>query len=235
METSQEADVVDLEEFAKAGKKPPKAKSYRIRIDKTLYVVHVDHMTGRQLLELAGKAVDRFKIYQQIHGGGQPQPIGLDQTVDFTTPGVERFKTLPIDSTDGLADPKRDFQLPEGDVGFLESLGLRWDAVKDGDAKWVIVYGFGLPAGYNVALTDLAVRIAPDYPTAQLDMAYFAPALARADGRGINGLSPLNIAGRGFQQWSRHRTGTSAWRAGVDDLESHFLYIQDFLQRELLR
>lgn len=230
-----EADVVDIEEFAKANKKPPKAKAYRIRIDKTRYVVHVDHMTGRQLLELAGKSVDRYKIYQQISGGGQPQPIGLNQTVDFTAPGIERFKTLPIDSTDGLVDPKRDFQLSEGDAEFLENLRLRWEAVKDGDAKWVIVSAFGLPAGFNVAKVDLAVRIAPDYPTAQLDMAYFAPALARADGRSINGLSMTSIAGLPFQQWSRHRTGTSAWRAGVDDLESHFLYIQDFLQRELLR
>ncbi len=192
-------------------------------------------MTGRQLLERASKPVDRFKIYQQIHGGGQPLPVGLDQPVDFTTPGVERFKTLPVDSTDGLADPKREFQLPEEDVQFLNGLGLRWEAIKDGDAKWIIVYGFGLPTGYNVASADVAVRIAPDYPTAQLDMAYFAPALARKDGRGINNLSSLKIAGHDFQQWSRHRTGPSAWRPGEDDLEAHFLYIQDFLQRELAR
>ncbi len=89
--------------------------------------------------------------------------------------------------------------------------------------------------GYNVAEADLAVRIEPDYPTAQLDMANFAPALTRADGRGINNLSGATIDGRAFQQWSRHRTAGSLWRPGEDDLESHLLYIQSFLLRELGR
>src|SRR5258708_21382861 len=119
-------DVVDLEEYAAAGKKPPTAKTYRIRIDKEKYVVHVPEMTGAEILALAGKTPDRFKLYQQIRGAGQPQPVKPEQVVDFTEPGIERFKTLPVDSTDGLAEPRREFRLSEGDAAFRDSLALPW-------------------------------------------------------------------------------------------------------------
>lgn len=234
MSTDQE-EVVDLEEYAKAGKAPPRAKAYRIRIDKQQYVVHVPQLKGSEILALAGKTPDRFKLYQQVRGGGQPQPVKPEQVVDFTEPGIERFKTLPVDSTDGLAEPRRQFRLSEADEAFLDGLGLRWEAISYGGAKWIIVYDYALPVGYNVAKADLAVRIEPDYPTAQLDMAYFTPALSRSDGKSIKNLSPVSIDGRAFQQWSRHRTAGSTWRPGEDDLESHFLYIQSFLHRELGR
>lgn len=235
MNTIEQAEIVDLEEFAKAGKKPPKAKAYKLKIDKVTYTVHQSVITGKELLALANKTVDKFKIYQQMHGGGQPQQIAPDQEVDLTTPGIEKFKTLPVDSTDGLAEPRRQFRLPEADEAFLDGLGLRWEALASGNEKWVIIYGYPIPAGFNVSTADLAVRIAPDYPTAQLDMGYFAPGLARANNRAINGLSMCTIDDRSFQQWSRHRTGSSSWRPGEDDLASHVLYITSFLQAELAR
>lgn len=94
-------DVIDIEEYAKAGKNPPKAQSYRIRVDKERYVVKVGEMTGRQILELAGKnPPERFRLDQKLHGG-QTKKIELTEVVDFTTPGVERFMTLPLDQTEG--------------------------------------------------------------------------------------------------------------------------------------
>ena len=94
-------DIIDLEEYAKNKKKPPKAKHYRIRIDHVKYVVDVPSMTGRQLLELAKKTPpDRYRIDQKLHGGATKR-IGLDESADFTTPGVERFQTLPLDQTEG--------------------------------------------------------------------------------------------------------------------------------------
>jgi len=94
-------EVVDLEEYAKSNRKPPRARQYRIRIDKKHYVVDVPEMTGRQLLELAGKRPpEQYKIHQKLRGG-QAKPIGLNDTADFTTPSVERFMTLPLDQTEG--------------------------------------------------------------------------------------------------------------------------------------
>ena len=96
-------ELLDIEEFAKANphKKPPHARRYRIRIDKVRYEVHVPAMTGRQLLELAGKTPpERYSISEKLHGG-QSRPIGLDELVHFCKEGVERFMTLPLDQTEG--------------------------------------------------------------------------------------------------------------------------------------
>ena len=94
-------EVIDIEEFAKANRKPPKSKSYKIRIDKQHYVVKVMAMTGRELLNLAGKVpVTNYMISQKFRGG-EAKKVGLDEKADFTTPGVERFMTLPLDQTDG--------------------------------------------------------------------------------------------------------------------------------------
>ena len=94
-------EPIDLEALAKAGHKPPKAKRYKIRIDRQYYIVQVSHMTGRELLVLAGKLPpENFMISQKLCHG-QAEKIGLDEVADFTTPGVERFMTLPLDQTDG--------------------------------------------------------------------------------------------------------------------------------------
>lgn len=93
--------VVDLEEFCKENKKVPKGKRYQIRIDKEKYVVNSSVITGRQLLELAGKTpIERYVIYQQLKGG---KTLKIEETmvVDLCAPGVERFMTLPLDQTEG--------------------------------------------------------------------------------------------------------------------------------------
>jgi hypothetical protein len=94
-------EIVDIEECARAGHRPPHAKAYRIRIDKRTYVVHTQHMTGRQLLELAGKTPpERYKLMQKFHGGRAVE-VGLDEEVDFRAHGVEKFMTIPSEQTDG--------------------------------------------------------------------------------------------------------------------------------------
>jgi hypothetical protein len=93
-------EFVDLEEHAKAGKKPPKARRYRIRIDKEHKEVEAPGLTGRQILGLVGKAPEGYLLSQKFRGG-RVEPIKADQFVDFTTPGVERFQTLALDPTEG--------------------------------------------------------------------------------------------------------------------------------------
>jgi hypothetical protein len=81
---------------------PPKAlPTYRIMIDKAVFDVNEAVYTGRKLLVLAQKTpVEKFAIYLK-HRGAQPQRIGLDERVDLSLPGVERFVTLPLDQTEG--------------------------------------------------------------------------------------------------------------------------------------
>ena len=94
-------ELEDLEICAREGRRPKCVRRYRIRIDKEPYIVHITHMTGRQLLELAGKCdVERWKILQKFCGGERKR-INLDQVVDFTTLGIEKFNTLPLDQTEG--------------------------------------------------------------------------------------------------------------------------------------
>lgn len=94
-------DEIDIEEYAKRGERPPRARRYRIRIDRERFVVTVPQMTGRVLLLLAGKTPpERFTITQKLRGGAV-RPLGLDEVADFTEPGVERFMTLPLDQTEG--------------------------------------------------------------------------------------------------------------------------------------
>ena len=95
--------IIDIEEYAKSGKTPPKGKKYRIRIDKDKYTVSVPQMTGLELLELAKKDPEQNNIYQKFNHG-EMKKIALDEQVDFTTPGIERFCTLPLDQTEGCSN-----------------------------------------------------------------------------------------------------------------------------------
>jgi len=93
-------ELIDLEEWAKAGKKPKPAKVYRIRIDKEKFDVKVPAMTGREILALVNKTPETYLLSQKIRGGAT-EPIGPDEKVRFDKPGVERFQTLPLDPTEG--------------------------------------------------------------------------------------------------------------------------------------
>ena len=75
-------------------------QSFKIRIDKLTYDVDVPSMTGNELLALAGKPIGKYKLIQRLRGG-QAKPVGGDERVSFTDPGVERFMTLPLDQTEG--------------------------------------------------------------------------------------------------------------------------------------
>jgi Prokaryotic E2 family E len=67
-------------------------------------------------------------------------------------------------------------------------------------------------------------------------MAYFNPPLSRTDGQAIPCVQAIEqLDGKSWQRWSRHRTGTSAWVPGVDNLERHFAYVQDWLSLEVER
>jgi hypothetical protein len=225
-----ETDIIDIEEFVLAGKEIPHGKKYRIRIDKIKYTVNIHSMTGRQLLVLAGKnPPERFRIDQKLQGG-QTKRIGLDEAVDFTRPGVERFMTMPLDQTDG--EVRRQFQLPEEDTEYLTARGLPWETIFGEGGQWLILRDFPVPSGYNTERVAVAIQITPGYPSAPLDMAYFYPHLCRSNNRGISALSPHNLDGKTWQRWSRHRTPENPWRAGEDSIVTHLALVEWWLEKE---
>ena len=108
---------------------------------------------------------------------------------------------------------RRQFQLPEADELYLKALGLPWETVLDAKVQWLIVHDRPVPVGYNHGKAMAAVMIAPGYPDAQIDMVYFFPHLARADGGIIKNLTSHRFDDTDWQRWSRHRTQQNPWRA----------------------
>jgi len=95
-----EEEIIDLEEWAKANKKPRRAKRYRIRIDKEYREVAVHSMTGREILGLVGKTPEKYLLSEKFRGG-RIEPVKPDQVVEFHRHEIERFQTLALDPTEG--------------------------------------------------------------------------------------------------------------------------------------
>lgn len=100
-------EIIDIEMFVREKKPVPHAHKYRIRIDKAHYVVDVQHMTGEQILGLAGKSSTGWLLSEKVHG--QMRPVAPNQTVDFAAHGVERFATIPKEVQEGEGPVRADF------------------------------------------------------------------------------------------------------------------------------
>jgi len=94
-------DVIDLEEYAKLGKRPPLAKGYRLKVSGQAYVVRDPAPTGRAVLTLAGLLPAKDFTLRVKLAGERPRKVELDEKVDLRRPGVEKFKALPRDQTEG--------------------------------------------------------------------------------------------------------------------------------------
>ena len=94
-------DIIDLEEYAKLGKQPPLSKGYRIKVNSKAYVVNELNPTGRAILTLAGFLPPKEFTLRVKLAGQRPEKVGLDEKVDLRRPGVEKFKALPRDQTEG--------------------------------------------------------------------------------------------------------------------------------------
>jgi E2/UBC family protein E len=69
------------------------------------------------------------------------------------------------------------------------------------------------------------ILIAPGYPLNALDMAYFCPPLIRANGRvPARSEGRVEIDGKSWQGWSRHRTSENPWVPDEDNLEGHYFF-----------
>jgi hypothetical protein len=94
-------EIIDLEEYAKLGKRPPLSKGYRILVNGDPFVVHEPNPTGRAILTLADLLPAENYTLRVKLAGEKPQKVGLDEHVDLRRPGVEKFKALPRDQTEG--------------------------------------------------------------------------------------------------------------------------------------
>lgn len=80
---------------------PPLSRGYRIRINGDPFVVHEPEITGRQVLTLAGLLpVENYTLRVKIVGE-KPRKVELDEKINLRHHGVEKFKALPRDQTEG--------------------------------------------------------------------------------------------------------------------------------------
>ena len=98
-----ELEELDVEAFAKehpADHKKPCARTYIIRIDREKKRVQEPKLNGTQILALVDKTPETHKLFQKFCGG-HTEPIEPTEEVSFVRPGVERFQTIPKDTTEG--------------------------------------------------------------------------------------------------------------------------------------
>lgn len=208
----------------------PKHNQYAFSVDNQQFKSNDPTPTGRQILELSGRVpISKFLLVQVGHG--QPREIGPDDKVDLSAPGKEHFRALPRECTEGFSG-RRQFRLPANDEKFLENLGLQWETITEDKVMRLVIYGFPVPPGYTHSAVNINFRIEQTYPDSQIDMVYFYPPLALSSGKVIGALSPDVFDGKTWQRWSRHRQPESAWRPGIDDVESHMALVNDWLKKE---
>lgn len=168
---------------------------------------------------------------------GEPKKeIGVNDVVDLRTPGIERIRLMQRNVDNGempTAALRREFALLPVDVKFLDGTGLSWETVKDGERRWLVVHDYEVFAGYQPTKVTLALDIPKDYPQAQIDMFYFAPAVSRCDSIAIpNTHVNVTIGGVAFQGWSRHRKAPHTWDPNSDNVGTHFSLVEHSLARE---
>lgn len=205
-------------------------QQWKFRVDKDSFAIESPYITGREVLKLAGKLpVEQYLLI--LSGHGQPQEISLDQKIDLSQPGIERFRTLQRECREGYQG-RKDFQLPPEDTEFINSIGLKWETITEGGVMRVVIYDYPVPEGYNVNKVDMYFRIDPTYPDTQIDMFYVYPALSLNSGKAIKALASESFLGKTWQRWSRHRSAPNAWRPGIDCLETHWALVKQCLLNE---
>src|SRR3546814_8051774 len=71
-------EIIDLEDYAKRGERPPKAKGYRFKVNDEAFVTTRPVLKGRDILEIAGLVpVDKYRLRLKL-AGGKPEPIVLE-------------------------------------------------------------------------------------------------------------------------------------------------------------
>lgn len=168
---------------------------------------------------------------------GQPkQEVSVDYMVDLRTPGLEKIRLMQrnVDNGDGQQRKlRRDFELLAIDKRYLDGTGMRWETILVGERRWLVIHEYQLLSGYVPAVSKLALDIPKEYPSAQIDMFYFAPAVARCDGQAIPSTQvTASIDDVAYQGWSRHRKSTNPWDPNTDNVATHLALVESCLARE---
>lgn len=125
--------------------------SWKLNVQGVVREYQVPVVTVRDAMVNAGFDPDAGWIIHLKIQGKPNLKVMLDYPVDLRTPGVEKIRLTARDVDNGEAPsaPHRDFALLPADIEHLDSLGLRWEALVEGQQRWLIVQDFPLPSGYT--------------------------------------------------------------------------------------
>ncbi|MGF6210380.1 multiubiquitin domain-containing protein [Comamonas sp. 4034] len=232
-------ELVDLtqagvEQFIKV----TKTKTWKLQVQGETLEYDVPEVKVSEAMTRAGFDPKKaWHIYLIVKN--QPkQEVSLDYIVDLRKPGIEKIRLMQrnVDNGDGQHQTqRRQFKVLKVDEQFLDGMGLRWEAVVvDGQAQWLVIHDYLLPAGYAPQTVQLALNIPKDYPAAQIDMFYFWPHVCLVSGRAIPSTQvTATVDGNVFQGWSRHRNAASKWDENSDNVRTHMALIETCLSKEL--
>ena len=223
-------DAEGVEEF-KSGKPPV----WKLKVQDVQVEFDVPMVTVTEALTKAGFALTGWIITLKV--AGQPKrQLAITDSVDLSTPGIEKIRLTPNEINNGEAQPasRRDFALLDSDEAYLDSLGLVWETEGSAKKRYLIIHGYAVPAGYTVSMTTLALVIPPTYPHAQIDMFYVHPPLVRSTGAIVPAAqTKLDIRGLPFQRWSRHRGPGSRWDPRTDNVITHLALVESAIAKEV--
>ncbi len=210
--------------------------SWALKVQDILVEFTTPEVVVRDAMVKAGFDVDQeWHIFLKVVG--QPkEPVTLATVIDLRRAGIEKLRLTPkdINNGEGATRGRRDFALQEVDESFLDNMHPSWETVREGGHRWMLVYGYPVPAGYNQSTVSLALMVPDTYPGAQIDMFYVFSPLSLVDGRKIPATeSFMEIQGRQFQRWSRHRNGATQWKPASDNIITHLALVDDCLAREV--
>jgi len=231
----EDKDVIDL---AKPGVERivTKQEIWKLRVQGVTLEFIVPVVKVADAMKKAGfDPTKAWHIYLLV--AGQPkQEVNADYMVDLRTPGLEKIRLMQsnVDNGDGQqSKPLREFKLLAIDESYLDGAHLQWETILCGDRRWLVIHEYQLLSGYTPAVSKLALDIPKDYPAAQIDMFYFAPTVARCDGRPIPSTQvTANIGDVVYQGWSRHRNGANPWDPNTDNVATHLALVESCLARE---
>lgn len=175
-----------------------------------------------------------WHIFLKIEGRPK-QTVGLNDTVDLRTPGIEKLRLTPNEVNNGEApwQPRQHFDLLGADHAHLARLCLRWETVTQQERRWLLIYDYPLPRGYSTTHTLLALEIPPTYPGAQIYGFYAFPPLALSSQRAIDSTQMRGtIDEHEFHGWSRNR-GSLAWNPVVDNVSTQLMLVEAALAKEV--
>lgn len=93
IERADVGEVVDLEEWAEAGRPVPRGcRGYRIRVNRDRHLVHEPTVSFEHIVELAGLEPDAEVCVRVRLRGKKPRVVVPGEEVDLTSAGIERFQ-----------------------------------------------------------------------------------------------------------------------------------------------